>query len=97
LEIPVAEMQNDLLELHLWLVVSLDFLAREILVAMRKKNMKHLSNASDELRTVTAGGTLCKKEMSGTSVKPKKRYLEAHRRLQSVPDASEVQPQRIGL
>jgi hypothetical protein len=36
LEIPVAEMQNDLLELHLWLV-SLDFLAREILVAMRKK------------------------------------------------------------
>jgi hypothetical protein len=62
--------------------------------------MKHLSNASDELRTATAGGTLCKKEMSGTSARAetkKKGYLEAHRRLQSVPDASEVQPQRIGL
>jgi hypothetical protein len=30
-------LQNDLLELHLWLVVPLDFLAREILVAMKKK------------------------------------------------------------
>jgi hypothetical protein len=48
-------LQHDLLELHLWFVVPLDFLAREILVPKQKDKPSKLgSSARDELRTAAA-------------------------------------------
>jgi hypothetical protein len=42
-------LQHDLLELHLWFVVPLDFLAREILVPKQKDKPSKLgSSARDE-------------------------------------------------